>query len=57
MSQIQNTTPSQTEMNLAAALKVIDRLVDANNQAQAYAMAAEEAPTPMQQWLAMWGIK
>lgn len=47
------STPSQTELNLAAALECLRLLLET----QAHAIAMEEPLTPMQQWLAMWGIK
>ncbi len=48
-------TPDQKA--LAKAMAIIERLVDTHAQAQAYAMTEEAPPTPMQQWLAFWGIK
>jgi hypothetical protein len=47
------TAPSQTELNLAAALECLRLMLET----QAHAIAMDVPVTPVQQWLAMWGVK
>lgn len=58
------SAPTPDQLNLAAAIEVMNkmaethaRMVEAQAQAQAYAMTAEEPLTPLQKLLAAWGIK